>query len=444
MQLWQMLGRKSNNLGRVVDGDQNASMGAKKAGQDGTGAGLSVQDELQSFFAETKVQDERESKIPVKGTIMSFFAKQQQQTPRSKSKALTGIRTESTKKTPSFQKSSMFCNSSNDNLQMVDWDCEVCTFHNKQHRRFSDVLACEMCGNKYQEAIEIDDEEEITSRRVTSAASVRKGDLRKNNQVSKLSSVKKRTRQSICSSNPKIVSIDGTEKPGITVVPRNLDSSLETPDVLCGHQEKQLSRKKQKSNNGQVQSKIREGFPISNDRGPNSASATTLSFSVSRNSGRITIHFSDSGESSLTNFKVEQIVTEETTDRLMEARLIRNRNAMASIRLDYNQSALSKGKQVEPLNLIDIFRDIFSPMAISLTLSPERSTRVVARSHRMSRSTKTPEKNSRRNPGERNHKFCRPIYAFERSREETLKGKRKPLFGHPSATTGSPIDTQIP
>ncbi len=357
MQLWQMLGRKTNNLGRVVDGDRNASMGVKKAGQDGTGAGLSGQDELQSFFAETKVQDEKESKTPVKGTIMSFFAKQQQKTPRSKSKALTSIRTESMKKTPSFQKSSMFGNSSNDNLQMVEWDCEACTFHNEQRQRFSDVLACEMCGNNYKEVIEIDDEEQITSRRVTPAI-LRKGDLRENNQVSKSSSVKKRTRQSIGSSKPEIdSSIDETQEPSITVVPRNLDSSLEPPDVLCGLQEKQISSKKQKSNNGQVQSKIREGFPISNnERGPNNMkSATILSFSVSRNSGRITIHFSDSGESSLTNFKVAQIVTEETTDRLMEARLIRNHNVMASIRLDYNQSALNKGKQVQLLKFIDIF-----------------------------------------------------------------------------------------
>lgn len=431
-----MLGRKTNNLGRVVDGDRNASMGAKKARQDRTGAGLSVQDELQSFFAETKVKDEKESKIPVKGTIMSFFAKKQQKTPQSKSKAPTSVRAESTEKTPLFRKSSLFDDSSNEKLHMTEWDCEACTFHNKQRRLTSDMLACEMCGNKYQEVIEIDDEEESTWRRVTPAC-VRKVDLRENNKFSRSSSVKKRTRQSIGSAKPEIVTLDGAEKTRITAVPRKLHSSLENPAVLCGLQEKLISRKKQKPNNGQVQSKIMEGFPIPNERGPNSESATILSFSVSRNSGRITIHFSDSGESSFTNFKVEQIVTEETSDRLMEARVIRNHNAMASIKLDYNQSALSKGKQVELLKIIVFFLDIISLMAISLTLSSERS----ASSHRLSRSTKTPEKNSGRNPGGGNHKFCRPIYAFERSREETLEGQRERLFRHPSATTSSPIDT---
>ena len=75
MQLWSMLGRKVHNLGRVIDGERNASMNAEKTGSIMKGVGMSVQDELQSFFAETS----KVPKIPVKGTIMSFFAKQQQQ-----------------------------------------------------------------------------------------------------------------------------------------------------------------------------------------------------------------------------------------------------------------------------------------------------------------------------------------------------------------------------
>ena len=98
MQLWHMLGRKINNLGRVVDGERNASMDAQKSGQKVTGAGISGQDELQSFFAETPVRNEKVLKVPVKGTIMSFFAKQQQKTPQSTNKAPRKKMIESAKK----------------------------------------------------------------------------------------------------------------------------------------------------------------------------------------------------------------------------------------------------------------------------------------------------------------------------------------------------------
>ena len=158
MQLWQMLGRKTYNLGRVIDGEHDASMGAKKAAPGATVPGLSVQDELQSFFADTKVSEAKAPKVPVKGTIMSFFAKQQQKTPKSKSNSLTSAHTESITKQPkSSQKPSLFGNPPKTSLEMTEWNCKACTFHNKKRRRNSGSLPCEMCGTKYQEIIEIDD-----------------------------------------------------------------------------------------------------------------------------------------------------------------------------------------------------------------------------------------------------------------------------------------------
>ena len=155
-----MLGRKVNNLGRVVDGERNASMGAQKAGQNVMGAGLSVQDELQSFFAETKVREEKVSKVPAKGTIMSFFAKQQQKPSQSTSKPPTNARRETGKQSSiSSNKPCLFGNPSKRTLEMIEWDCTACTFHNKRRQHLSDEKNCEMCGRKHQEVIEIDDED---------------------------------------------------------------------------------------------------------------------------------------------------------------------------------------------------------------------------------------------------------------------------------------------
>ena len=47
-------------------------------------------------------------------------------------------------------------------------------------------------------------------------------------------------------------------------------------------------------------------------------------FSVSKNSGRITIHFAISGKSTCVNFELEQVLSEDTTERLMEAQTQRH------------------------------------------------------------------------------------------------------------------------
>ena len=46
-----------------------------------------------------------------------------------------------------------------------------------------------------------------------------------------------------------------------------------------------------------------------------------LEFSVSKHSGRVTVHFAKSGASSLVNFAVEDVVTSKTADHLLDARI---------------------------------------------------------------------------------------------------------------------------
>ena len=215
MQLWQMLGRKVFNLGRVIDGERNASLGAQKAPQNSSGTGLSVQDELQSFFAETQNRDDKNPKVPVKGTIMSFFAKQKEKTSQTSSKAPTTTEEEGTAKIFKLKKPGMHdLKSSKVIVEMIEWDCKACTFHNRQPRQSSGFLVCEMCGTQDDKVIIIDDQD-IPFRKVT-PASARKGQL-----------------ETISLSKPEIVTIDEIETKSIDVVPRNLDSSLENAIVLC-------------------------------------------------------------------------------------------------------------------------------------------------------------------------------------------------------------------
>jgi len=65
-----------------------------------------------------------------------------------------------------------------------------------------------------------------------------------------------------------------------------------------------------------------------------------LFFSVSKNSGRITVHYGKTGESSRTNFEVEQIMSKETADHMTEARLTRKHGITTTVPLEFDDLSL--------------------------------------------------------------------------------------------------------
>ncbi len=144
--LWSMLGRKVSNLGRMLDGDKNASLNASSIE---SGASES---QLASFFAESCPSAPQEIRAPVKGSIQSFFTQQ---------KTTTKVGETSLKKTPKQKKppidlTSFVANKEKNpqkpaNLSLsksrpssilkINWSCSICTFINQ-----SSSSVCEMCG----------------------------------------------------------------------------------------------------------------------------------------------------------------------------------------------------------------------------------------------------------------------------------------------------------
>ena len=137
LSLWAMIGRKVNNLGRMIDGEKNASMNANDVENSA--------EELASFFAENnpnqKVANENTA-APVKGSIQSFFVSKPNPTSTQDKKQVCNNIENTTK----VQILKPITSSSPVQSAAVDnsWTCEKCTFINEKNQ-FN--MSCEMCGN---------------------------------------------------------------------------------------------------------------------------------------------------------------------------------------------------------------------------------------------------------------------------------------------------------
>ena len=185
MTLWNMLSRKMNNVGVIMDGKRNELDAAYDESatpsnqiKDEVGLRESGEDQLISFFAENKTGDIREA--PAKGSIISFFKKK-------------SITKESKKASKVSCSSCTFLNDSSSSacrmcgkemgcltykealssplasngissvimekkkIEVVEvtpdssnykWKCHFCTFLNKFKRSLGDRQTCSMCGHE--------------------------------------------------------------------------------------------------------------------------------------------------------------------------------------------------------------------------------------------------------------------------------------------------------
>jgi hypothetical protein len=358
MQLWNMLGRKVGTLGKVVDGCkvsssgkrawkmasvfsltpfgyyvQNASLNAQVAESgDIVQAGQSVQDELQSFFADTSPNAVGTPKVPVKGTIMSFFQKQitAAKTDNEKPEASSGgVLANTTTRSSSTTKTGPH----------VEWACETCTFENSKFRPKSGWLACEMCASVYVKPVG-QDASPVTppsaSKASPSAENVVLDDIEVLEETEMLSSQNSSTDPIVIDDDPKMP-ISQSMKPRelnppdrvvIDDSPIALSKKRRRPGVVVLAEEHPTGKRSIVT----PHSKISQLEPI-------------LTFSVSKNSGRITIHYATDGKSSHVNFDLEQVVSEETADRLLDTKVnSRSASKVAAVAADFDENSIGRGK----------------------------------------------------------------------------------------------------
>jgi hypothetical protein len=73
-----------------------------------------------------------------------------------------------------------------------------------------------------------------------------------------------------------------------------------------------------------------------------------LSFSVSENSGRVSVHYAEEGDSANVNFSVEDVVSKQSAERLLETKVKRSSkrgsDSPLMTNIDFDQHALGQGK----------------------------------------------------------------------------------------------------
>lgn len=302
MQLWNMLGRKVGNLGRVLDGQRNASMNADLV-EDASRV-KSAQEELQDFFADTATKNNTLTtpNVPVKGTITSFFKKMADNHNKT---------SPSVPKTEPVNSPPATCYPSDTGKSnTTSWNCRACTFLNTE-RITGQVLHCAICDTPFLE------DDKTPSRTVT--PSIPQKSMSRTHYEDQDTVV-------VDSDDDSVQLI---ERKPITLLAQQVPDEEAPMDAL------------------QVTSKQEDD-------------TSNIMFSVSRNSGRISIHYK-TGEQ--INFAISDVLTEACTDSLDdlktrgkgEARLEFDGEAMRRLVNSLTKHQLSSKQKHDAENAIKTF-----------------------------------------------------------------------------------------
>lgn len=293
----------------------------------------SGQEELTAFFAETAsdVATKKQPTVAVKGSILSFFKKASSPSPNPA--VTTGSQTTSTAETRKISKTDS-AKKPSDNK--IEWQCTTCTFINSKKR--SSYLPCEMCGELFvpDSGPQTESTPRVTPMSVPRSA---KGTAKTPQSIaaSKPSNSVHSTplarafRNSSTQPSPsaEVVIIDENShhspesnaarktSPQETLVIIDSDDDEAPPEKLS-HARKSLRR-------------------------PVIKTQEMLTFSVSKNSGRITLHYKEDGSSSHINFDVHDVLTEKTADAIADAQTTRANVTAASVPLQFNQKGIEEG-----------------------------------------------------------------------------------------------------
>ena len=310
---------------------QDATMDAQLAEEKDT------VNELQDFFSETAPQQTERPERPVKGTIMSFFMKQQETTESSPKSA------------PAAQGDYQSGPS-----RLISWACSVCTYENTQVRRVRGLKRCGMCGESYVEALS-DDEGEPAS----PVTPMNKGNIHNKVYGKPKKLAQDRAGISTYSKEKHTLPIKSTSS-GSTIIVIDDDDDDDKP--VC--------KKKSAASAESTTSSSRREEPdvIVLDGAPNSqcvvsarsssktvskgVKSAILAFSVSKNSGRISVQDATSFRPFCVNFDISQVVSSETADKLLDAKI--RRGAVSSkgpnFLVEFDDNAVNRGKKKDQLD----------------------------------------------------------------------------------------------
>lgn len=352
MVLWNMLGRKVSNLGRMIDGEKGHSLQAKHSENKAPS-----EQELASFFADNcpDISTEKE-RSPAKGSIQSFFKKvssnSSSKVKRDEVSSITSSgtqslvtpddgRNESSRMELSRRKIfSVAKSKSTLSPKSSSWACDVCTFVNLSNR-----ISCKMCGSVM--APQVEEESTIECKKCTY-------ENKEGNLSCAMCGASLRSPLKFCPDRMETLT---KEMPVINDFANHCngrkEKALDEPQIIelidCSDDEdsiKACAPKRQKLN---------PRTPRIEPPSEKNTSKPLISFSVSQNSGRIAVHDATSGESLSTSFDVEEVVNEKTSEEMMLRRLKRS-GAVQPLSLSeirFEESEVEKG-EASRVNLFGI------------------------------------------------------------------------------------------
>lgn len=403
--LWNLLGKKIGTLDQVVDGKDDKPYLFNARDEDGlqagvtSGGGISVQEELTSFFAESSVAESSKAKKkpPAKGSIESYFQKAKSNDKATTSKATNPVEASKsdwrfrlsqprlatqpfaswkcqhcTLLNPNSVKICKACNrekggSDDDN---VTWNCSKCTLENQRSGSASGLYYCELCSGPYCHG-QATEASSASTNATASAASA---------NVSTRTAGASNAQASVGAERKSCLSVDSdsdsdleellqirtfsgkrtARKPKSDKMPAQAHRATETISMVdeptnsyeASRKEKQVhsevividdepitaftrSQPKRVTMSPEVIDLL--GDDDSVDEQPSKRPRKkqggqpvgTVAFTVSANTGRISVHFDDNELSSF-NFSLDDVLDAETSDFLLRAQAKRAPSVNAS------------------------------------------------------------------------------------------------------------------
>lgn len=349
MVIWKMLGRKVGVLERVIDGGngrEKAALAATEVDGSDMVQRKSGQEELCNFFADAaNVQNNKKgsSKTPDKGSILSFFKRGTEM----------NVQEISEEKLTRTMPATASTSQKGDNNDSVEWQCQMCTFINK--KVFAKYLYCEMCHTPFDEDIsDFENMEMIMAVTPHSTLQEKKGDSSFHRRGDMLPSVynngKSPTACPLAAApskraSPNIADVIVIKEDEVCST-RKVDPGKKRPlmnmVVIDGDEEKSPSTREA----WQAMSSSFRKRETYND-------PEMLTFSVSKHTSRITLHYRDAGLPSLVNFDIHDVVTQDTIDALTHANITDPNTQANPMHIAFCTDAINK--LVERLNSEEIF-----------------------------------------------------------------------------------------